>query len=114
MKRAPKQPVGELLIYAGIFCKLWHVADAGTLLPQHAHEHDHISLIATGSVRVWQDDALLGDFYAPTAVKIPARALHKFLTLTDDVCIICIHNADHADPDGEPPVAVRASLELED
>jgi len=114
MKRAPNQPTSELLIYAGIYAKLWHVADAGTLLPQHAHRHSHISLVATGSVRVWQDDTLIGDFRAPAMVKIPAQALHKFLTLDDDVCIVCIHNADHADPDGEPPIAAAHALELED
>ena len=26
----------------------------------------------------------------------------------------CIHNADHADPDGEPPITVEHHLELED
>jgi len=113
MKRAENQPTSELVLYAGIFCKLWYVADRGTLLPQHAHGHPHISLIVQGEVRVWRDDKLIGDFSAPAAIKIEARALHKFLTLTDSVTIACLHNADHA-LDGEPVVAEEHQLVMED
>ncbi len=114
MKRATNQPVGELLIYAGIYCKVWSVLDADTLMPQHAHEHPHISAILSGSVRVWQDEKDIGKFHAPAFVKVPARVKHKFLTLTDNVMIACIHNADLADPAGEPPIAAEHVLDLED
>jgi hypothetical protein len=40
--------------------------------------------------------------------------MHAFLTLTPGVGLMCIHNADHADPDGEPPIAAENHLELED
>lgn len=114
MKRAEHQPEGSLCLYAGIFAKTWTVPDRGTLLPQHAHEFSHISYIVSGVVRIWCDDESLGDFVGPCAVRIPARRLHRFLTLSDDVTILCIHNADHADADGEPAIAERADLELED
>ena len=80
MKRAENQPTSELVLYAGIYCKLWSVPDRGTLLPQHSHVWDHISLIVQGAVRVWRDEDLIGDFKAPAMVKIEAYALHKFLT----------------------------------
>ena len=64
--------------------------------------------------RVWSGDKCLGDFTAPAVVKIEARTFHKFLTLCDDVMIACIHNADHADPNGEPVIAERHDLILED
>lgn len=114
MKRAENQPTSELVLYAGIYCKLWTVPDRGTLLPQHAHVWSHISLVVRGAVRVWRDDECLGDFHAPAMLKIRAHALHKFLTLSDDVTIACLHNADHADPDGEPAIAERHDLILED
>jgi hypothetical protein len=113
MKRAEHQPVGSLCLYAGIFAKTWAIQDRGTLLPQHSHRHPHISYIVSGVVRVWQDDEMLGDFVGPCAIKIPAQALHKFLTLSDGVVILCLHNADHIEAD-EPAVAQRADLELED
>jgi hypothetical protein len=55
----------------------------------------------------------MGDFTAPATLKIPALRMHEFHTLTP--CeFACIHNADHADPDGEPPIAAENHLELED
>ena len=114
MKRAEHQPEQtELVIYAGVFAKLWSVPDAGTLLPQHAHEFPHLTIIMRGAVRVWRGDEMVGDFHAPVAVKIPANTLHNFLTLTNDVAIACVHNADHIDGD-EPAVAEANILELED
>jgi len=110
MKRAENQPTSELVLYAGIYCKLWSVPDRGTLLPQHSHVWDHISLIVQGAVRVWRDEDLIGDFKAPAMIKIEAYALHKFLTLTDNTTIACLHNADHADPEGEPVIAAEHQL----
>ena len=105
MKRAVNQPETlDLGIYAGVFIKTWTVRDRGTLLPQHSHEFPHISYIVSGAVRVWRDDVELGEFIGPCPVKVPALAKHRFLTLSDNVVILCIHNADHADPDGELPI----------
>jgi hypothetical protein len=115
MKRALNQPVTTALtIFAGIYAKAYTVPDAGTLLPQHSHVTGHVTAITAGSVRAWRDDELLGDFHAPAMVSIPAHTLHRFLTLTPAVSLICIHNADHADPDGEPAIAEEHHLVTED
>jgi hypothetical protein len=111
MRRAEHQPEGSLTLYAGIFCKTWHVADVGTLLPQHAHEHAHLTLLIRGSVRIWRGDDLDGDYYAPATLKIPAQQMHSFLTLTDNCILACIHAVGE---DGEPAVAAVHHLELED
>lgn len=118
MKRAEHQPEQtELVLYAGVFVKTWSVRDAGTLLPQHAHEFPHLTLVMRGTVRAWRgpEEAVeeLGDFCAPAVIKIPANTLHHFLTMTPDCALACIHNADHLDGD-EPAVAERAHLELEE
>jgi hypothetical protein len=89
------------------------VQDSNTLLPQHSHSFPHISYIVSGTVRVWCGDERLGDFTGPCAIKIRARQLHEFLTLTDNVTILCLHNADHLEAD-EPAVAAHHDLELED
>ena len=115
MKRAVNQPETlDLGIYAGVFIKTWTVRDRGTLLPQHSHEFPHISYIVSGAVRIWREDEQPRDFVGPCPVKVPALAKHKFLTLSDNVVILCIHNADHADPDGEPAIAEENNLVLED
>ena len=97
MKVAENQPVGDLVLYGGIFLKTWTVQDAGTLIPQHAHAYDHITYLVSGTLRAWRDGELLGDFHAPAALKIPARSLHKFLTLTDGAVFACIHAVGDAE-----------------
>ena len=114
MKRAEHQPeTFSISIYAGIYYKVWRVQDAGTLIPQHGHHHSHLTAVLQGAIRAWRDEECLGDFLAPAVVRIPAYTLHSFLTLTDDVALACIHNADHLERD-EPAVSQEAHLELED
>jgi quercetin dioxygenase-like cupin family protein len=112
MKRAERQPTTDLTLYAGIYLKQWMVPDRGTLLPQHAHDFDHISFVVSGVVRIWAGDELLGDYAGPRAVKIAAGVFHRFLTLSDGVTIACIHNADRAE--GDPPIAAEYQMTLED
>ena len=111
MKRAENQPTTEVLtIYGGIYYRVWSVADAGTILPQHAHRYDHLTALLRGSVQVWCDHELVGDFTAPATIKIPAHSFHSFYTITPDCMLACIHNADHADPEGEPVIAAEHQL----
>jgi len=114
MKRAEHQPEQvECAIYAGLFVKTWAVQDAGTLLPQHAHEFDHLTLVIRGKVRAWRDGELLGTFRAGAMIRIPANALHQFLTMEPDCMLACIHNVDHIEGD-EPAVAQEHHILLED
>jgi hypothetical protein len=99
MKRAENQPASELCLFAGIYLKTYTVPDAGTLLPQHAHHHPHISLIISGVVRVFCEDRMIGQFIGPATVKIAARTKHSFLTLSDNVRFACIHATDAVDED---------------
>jgi hypothetical protein len=111
MQRAEHQPEGTVMIYAGIFCKTWHVADVGTLLPQHAHDWPHITMLVRGAIRLWRGEQLDGDYQAPATLKIPARELHSFLTLTDNCILACIHAVGQA---GEPTIHQHHNLELEE
>jgi len=89
------------------------VPDADTLIPQHSHAYDHLTAIMQGIVRVWRDDEMVGDFMAPATVRIPAHAMHRFLTLTPGCVLACIHNADGL-LDDEPEVSALHGLDLED
>lgn len=84
----------EIKICDNIFVKSMHFVGKHQLVPQHSHNYAHLSMIAVGSVRVWRDEELLGDFVAPRGVMIEAHAKHQFLTLTDETLIYCIHNTD--------------------
>lgn len=76
----------------GVFVKQMFLARAGTLVPQHSHAYAHLSLLTAGSVRVWKDAVLLGEFTAPAGLEIEAHAKHTFLALEDGTSLFCIHN----------------------
>jgi hypothetical protein len=114
MKRAPNQPVDELVLYAGIYLRTWTVPDANTLLPQHAHRWDHLSLIVSGAVAVYEivdgGSHHIGNFTAGQTVKIAALAKHSFLTRAPNTVIACIHATEAA----EVEIAAEHQLQMED
>ena len=92
MKRAPNQPVSvEIKLTDDLFIKTAAVADAGTIIPMHAHTYDHVTLLAYGSMRVEAGGELLGDFTGPTGILIRAGIKHAMTTLTPGVVFACIH-----------------------
>jgi hypothetical protein len=92
MKRSEHQPVvTDIKLTDDLFIKTMQIADVGTLIPQHSHKYDHVSLLAHGSVRVQANGEMLGDYHAPAGILIRSGVKHTFLTLTDGVVIACIH-----------------------
>lgn len=75
-----------------IWIRAYTVPKAKTVISQHIHTHDHITLVSRGTVEAWQDGELLGEFSAPSVIKIPAGKKHAFKALTDDVSLCCLHN----------------------
>ena len=75
-----------------IWVRAYSVAKANTVMSQHVHIHDHITLVSSGSIEAWQDGESIGVFNAPSIVKIPAGKKHAFLALTDNVVVCCLHN----------------------
>lgn len=111
MKRAEQQPLQTNIHLApGLFVKHCVFA-AGTLIPQHSHDLDHLSVIATGTVRVWRDGEQLGDYRAPAGILIEAHAKHTFLALEEGTTVLCVHRLDES---GDVPIHELHELELED
>jgi hypothetical protein len=109
MKRASEQPVSvEIKLTDDLFVKTATVARAGTIIPQHGHRYDHITLLAYGSMRIVAGDVMLGDYTGPVGVLIKAGVKHTMTTLTDGVVFCCIH-ALH----GTDGVEVEETHELE-
>ena len=75
-----------------IWVRAYSVEKANSIIVQHVHVHDHITLVSSGSVRVRQDDVVTGDHHAPAVITIPAGCRHSFLALTDNVVLCCLHN----------------------
>ena len=88
-----EQPYGvEIHFSDGIFIKQMHIPKAGTIVPQHAHEYDHLSMLAAGAVRVWAGGLSEKEYVAPIGIPIAAGVKHRFLSLVDNTVIYCIHN----------------------
>lgn len=114
MKRAEHQPETlQITIFAGIYSKIYRVPDAHTIMPQHAHSYDHQTLLVQGVIDLYVDGRLMGRHRAPEVLTIEAHHKHAFRTVTPDVVLICVHNADHLDA-GEPAVAEEHHLVTED
>lgn len=78
----------------GIGVMQWSFPDAGTVVPQHAHAYDHLTMLATGGVAVWVDGTKTGEFKAPTGITIKAGVSHTFKTLAPGTTFYCIHNVE--------------------
>ena len=94
MKRAEHQPIEtNIHLCEGLFVKHAVFAE-DTYIPQHSHETEHLSVVATGAVRVWQDGELMGDYRAPAGIVIKARVKHLFLALEPMTTVLCVHRVD--------------------
>lgn len=89
-------PDVEFSIQDGIFIKQMFMDRAGIMVPQHSHSYEHASMLASGSVRVWQDEKLIGDFKAPIPINIPAKCKHMFMSLEPNTVVYCIHRIDRS------------------
>jgi len=89
-------PEVEFAMADGTFIKQMYLKDAGMFVPQHSHTYDHTSMLAVGSIRVWCDGDLVGDFNAPKPIDIKAGTKHTFKSLEPNTLVYCIHNLrDH-------------------
>lgn len=68
---------------------------AGYVLVQHAHKHDHLSILASGSVELLVD-GVRSVVHAPACLTIAAGKHHGVKSLTD-VVWYCIHATDCTD-----------------
>ena len=110
-RKLAEQPIEtNISICEGLFVKHAIFAE-GTFIPQHSHAFEHLSVIATGAVRVWKDGVLLGDYIAPAGVVIEARAKHLFLALAPWTTVLCVHRVDES---GDPRVHALHELTYEE
>ena len=87
----------EIKLCDGLFVKTIAIKHKHTLVPQHSHTYDHLSMLAVGSIRIWKDGSCLGDFIAPHGIVIEKLTKHTFLSLEDNTLIYCIHNLRDAE-----------------
>jgi quercetin dioxygenase-like cupin family protein len=78
---------------------------AGSLLVQHQHNYDHLSVVAKGRVKVLIDDEVKV-FDAPYCLNIEKGKNHSVLAVTD-VVWFCIHATDEKDPSKIDEVLIK-------
>lgn len=64
--------------------------DVGESHEGHAHEFDHITLLATGSVRMIHDNGE-AEYTAPHLIVTPKGIAHQFITTSPNTVLCCIH-----------------------
>jgi len=70
---------------------------AGHYAESHRHNFDHLSILATGKVRVTVD-GVDTEYNGPECLTIRAGQVHRIEALTDTVWF-CVHATDETNPD---------------
>ena len=79
---------------SGVYAKETRIP-AGFVLVQHAHKHDHLSILASGSVELVVD-GVKSVVHAPSCLTIAAGKHHGIKSLTD-VVWYCVHATNCTD-----------------
>ena len=91
---------------AGVYAKETRIP-AGYVLVQHAHKHDHLSILASGSVEMVVD-GVKSIVDAPACLTIAADKHHGIKSLTD-VVWYCVHATDCTNEDDIDEVLIVPS-----
>ena len=91
----------EILIgyVANLWSRMMHFKKAGDIENGHTHNFDHLTLLASGSLRVTVD-GVATEFNAPHMIYIHKDKNHELVALKDDTVAYCIHavrNEDKSD-----------------
>lgn len=76
--------------YGNVWIRKLYWPKAGDLHDGHGHRHDHISLLARGSVLCEVEGHEPKEFHAPTFITIDKNKHHKFTALEDETISFCI------------------------
>lgn len=75
---------------ANLFSRMMHFAKAGDIEHGHTHQFDHLTLLASGSLRVTVEGETT-DFRAPHMIYIHKDKNHELVALEDNTVAYCIH-----------------------
>ena len=97
-------PVSDILeqikIVDNVFVKMHTLANSGATHITHAHEFDHITLLATGKVLMKHDNGEQ-EFTAPHLIVTPKGITHQFIALEPKTVFCCIHAIRDGDGVGD-------------
>ncbi len=83
-------PHVQLGCVANLFSRQMHFKYAGDIEYGHTHSFDHLTLLASGSLRVTVEGKTT-DFKAPHMIYIHKDKNHELVALEDNTVAYCIH-----------------------
>jgi len=83
-------PITDLKIVNNVFVKLHHFLEKDDTHEGHAHEFDHITLLASGKVLMKHNNGEQ-EFTAPHLIVTPKDVNHQFIALEANTVFCCIH-----------------------
>lgn len=101
------QPDIKIGCVANLYSRMMHFRKAGDIEEGHAHQFDHLTLLAKGKLKVTVDGKTT-EFVAPHMIYIHKDKFHVLEALTDETVAYCIHalrdkeTNDILDPDMIP------------
>lgn len=104
----------DLKIVDNVFVKLHYFKKAGDTHEGHRHNFDHITLLASGSVRMIRGDEEL-EYIAPCLIVTPKGVEHQFTALSDHTVFCCIHairERNELDAIADPNITLEEAWEL--
>ena len=97
--RAMTPPPPDIFYEVGrIFIKQMWLRMVGEACVSHAHEHDHVTLLAYGAVQLDSPDLAPKRFTAPAFIEITAGDHHRFTALVPNTMLYCIHDTHGLTP----------------
>ena len=109
------RPAISIGCVSNVYIRQMHFKKAGDKNDGHTHNHDHTTLLASGSVEC----SVNGNktiFKAPVMIYIAKDKLHHFTALDDNTIAYCIHAIRDADGDNDiiAPSSIPAGVDLVD
>jgi quercetin dioxygenase-like cupin family protein len=84
------EPSIKIGCVANLYSRMMHFEKAGDIEIGHTHQFDHLTLLASGSLRVVVD-GVSSEFVAPHMIYIKADKNHELIALQDNTVAFCIH-----------------------
>ena len=107
-------PITDLKIVDNVFVKLHRFIEVGDTHEGHAHAFDHITLLASGSVKMVHDNGE-SEFKAPHLIVTPKGIKHQFTALEPNTVFCCIHairEKNELDAIADPNITEEQAWEL--
>jgi quercetin dioxygenase-like cupin family protein len=83
-------PATDFKIVDNVFVKMHHFLHKGDTHNGHSHTFDHITLLASGSVKMIHDNGE-AEYKAPHLIITPKNIRHQFIALEPNTIFACVH-----------------------